>query len=507
MNYAKRIDSAPVLYSCCSGHNFYFSDDLRQHEVFGKPKRIIQHVKTEERFYVTLFPDDLNTKLELNYWVELIRKPVNLKHYIWPVDVISIPTDNDTERYALVFPIRALPVFETISALLSNDMQAGWDKPWVKDFTLNLLTAWCHFDDSRYAYHEFSVENMFHQKDKYNVMFDFSFSTQRTDDLYSTRFVNKKRITPDYADSYYYVDERNSLMDLASDYYSIAVILFKLLIGRLPYQGKVMEHEPNSNEGEHKNWLKIYHRNTFFIFDEKDKTNHIGGETGFAKDDLYVDRWNELPAHVRHMFHNVFQTANVLRKTDEFIFYPPKQWYDALFGTASDIELVYRDTEIKKQKQTETIDEKIVGTEKVLEVAKMEPEISPDSQNSDEKKAHMGELANILQGKIDETPKPHRFHDVIITASSQSDKIVAIKVIREITGLGLKAAKELLENTPYPVVQGISGELAERVQSELSLVGVETKLGANSQRDENVEQKINERMQGRWQSKSDGEEI
>lgn len=332
MNYARRIMASPVLYSCCSGYNFYFPDDRRSGEVFLKSKRVVLHVKTKELFYITPFPDDLNKEAELNYWVELIRKPPDLKHYIWPVDVIALPDSSGDTGYALVFPIRALPVFENISTLLANDLQAGWNMPWVQKLIANLLEAWCHFAGSNYAYHEFSADKMFYQKESFNVMFDFSFSTQKTENLYDTCFVNKKRITPDYADSYFYIDARKSLMDLASDYYSMAVILFKLMVGRLPYQGKVMEHEPNANELEHKNWLKIYHKNPYFIFDSGDETNHIGGDTGFAKDEMFVDRWNELPEQIRTMFHNVFQTANVLRSADNLIFYSPQAWKEALFG-------------------------------------------------------------------------------------------------------------------------------------------------------------------------------
>jgi hypothetical protein len=343
LNYAKKIENAAVLYSCCSGYNFYFPVSHRPREVFGKSKKIIQHVKTEEVFYITEFPDDLNNDIELNYWVELIRKPVDLKHYIWPVDVIITDETPKKTTYALVFPIRALPAFENITTLLSNDMQAGWDKAWVKMFVSNLLDAWCNFDDSKYAYHEFSGGNMFYQKENYNVMFDFSFSTQRVDDLFGTRHVSEKRVMPDYADSYYYTDSRKSLMDLASDYYSIAVILFKLLVGRLPYQGKVMEHEPNATELEHDSWVRVYHKNAYFIFDERDDTNRIGGETGFAKDEMYVERWNALPRHIRHMFHNVFQTANVMRSADNLIFYSPKQWKEALYGgDAQEVPLNYR---------------------------------------------------------------------------------------------------------------------------------------------------------------------
>lgn len=295
-------------------------------------------MKTGDLFYITEFPEDFNRNFKLDYWVKLIRKPVDFKHFIWPVDVVRLISG----KYALVFPLRATPSYDNFTNVLSKDINLGWDKQWVKELTANFLTALGNFSAQKYAYHEFSDSNMFYRKDNYDVMFDFSFSTQHTEDLFDTEYVNEERITADYADSYYYIDTRRHQMDLASDYYSVAVLLFKLFIGRLPYQGAVMEAEPNATAQEHENWLKVYHKNTFFMFDEKDDTNHIGGETGFAKDEMYVERWEALPCHIRNMFHNVFQNANVLRRSKDLFFYSPKQWSNALFGDFTDAELVYR---------------------------------------------------------------------------------------------------------------------------------------------------------------------
>lgn len=511
MNYAKKLEELPMIYSCCSGYNFYFPANRRSCEVFGERKNIIQHVKTEEFFYVTEFPDDMNNDVDLNYWIEIIRKPVDLKHYVWPVDVIIWDEQpKGKKRYALVFPIRALPAFEPVSTLLSNDMQAGWNMTWVKKIVPNLLEAWCHFDDSKYAYHEFSDQNMFYQKETYDVMFDFSFSTQRVDGLFRTCRVNKKRVMPDYADSYYYTDGRNYLMDLASDYYSIAVILFKILVGRLPYQGKVMEHEPNSNELEHNSWIRVYHKNTFFIFDEKDDTNQIGGETGFAKDDIFVERWEELPLHIRNMFHNVFQTANVMRLDNELIFYSPHEWKEALLGNENAVTLLYRNVEQQsifsaqetKKQEAELGDAEPLYIENNIE-ASSDPELLmlngtelSNSTVTENKKETLGKFVDILKSNT----TAMKFHDVILTKSPKSEKILAIKVIREITGLGLASAKELVENPPTPLVQGITEDLALKIQAELLLVNIESELSKNTKHNSQTESEIVSRMQGRWQS-------
>jgi len=60
--------------------------------------------------------------------------------------------------------------------------------------------------------------------------------------------------------------------------------------------------------------------------------------------------------------------------------------------------------------------------------------------------------------------------DVILTAAGDQ-KIKAIKVVREITGLGLKEAKEVVDNTPKAVKEAISKEEAEEVKAKLEEVG------------------------------------
>lgn len=50
-------------------------------------------------------------------------------------------------------------------------------------------------------------------------------------------------------------------------------------------------------------------------------------------------------------------------------------------------------------------------------------------------------------------------------------KIQVIKVIREITGLGLKEAKDLVDKAPSPVKEGVSKEEAESIRAKLQEVG------------------------------------
>ena len=60
--------------------------------------------------------------------------------------------------------------------------------------------------------------------------------------------------------------------------------------------------------------------------------------------------------------------------------------------------------------------------------------------------------------------------DVMLNGAGSS-KIKVIKVVREITGLGLKDAKELVDNAPKAVKEGVTKEEAEEMKAKLEEVG------------------------------------
>jgi large subunit ribosomal protein L7/L12 len=65
--------------------------------------------------------------------------------------------------------------------------------------------------------------------------------------------------------------------------------------------------------------------------------------------------------------------------------------------------------------------------------------------------------------------------DVVLT-SFGSQKIQVIKVVRAVTGLGLKEAKDLVEGAPKPVKEAIPKEEAEDIKGKLEEVGAEVEL-------------------------------
>ncbi|MGI6678232.1 MAG: 50S ribosomal protein L7/L12 [Dehalobacterium sp.] len=65
--------------------------------------------------------------------------------------------------------------------------------------------------------------------------------------------------------------------------------------------------------------------------------------------------------------------------------------------------------------------------------------------------------------------------DVVLTAAGDK-KINVIKVVREITALGLKEAKELVDGAPKPVKEKVSKEEAESIKAKLVEAGASVEL-------------------------------
>ncbi len=65
--------------------------------------------------------------------------------------------------------------------------------------------------------------------------------------------------------------------------------------------------------------------------------------------------------------------------------------------------------------------------------------------------------------------------DVILKAAGAS-KLNVIKVAREITGLGLKDAKDLVEAAPKAIKEGVSKEEAEKIAEQLKAAGAEVEV-------------------------------
>jgi large subunit ribosomal protein L7/L12 len=64
----------------------------------------------------------------------------------------------------------------------------------------------------------------------------------------------------------------------------------------------------------------------------------------------------------------------------------------------------------------------------------------------------------------------------VILAGAGAKKLDVIKVVREITGLGLKDAKDLVESAPKAIKEGVSKDEAEAVKAQLEAAGASVEL-------------------------------
>ena len=65
--------------------------------------------------------------------------------------------------------------------------------------------------------------------------------------------------------------------------------------------------------------------------------------------------------------------------------------------------------------------------------------------------------------------------DVILKAAGGS-KLAVVKLVKELTGLGLKEAKELVDGAPKPLKEGVAKDEAESLKKQLEEAGAEVEL-------------------------------
>ena len=64
----------------------------------------------------------------------------------------------------------------------------------------------------------------------------------------------------------------------------------------------------------------------------------------------------------------------------------------------------------------------------------------------------------------------------VVLSEFGANKVNVIKAVRELTGLGLKEAKDLVDGAPKPVKEGVNKEEAEKVKAQLEKAGAKVEL-------------------------------
>ncbi len=104
----------------------------------------------------------------------------------------------------------------------------------------------------------------------------------------------------------------------------------------------------------------------------------------------------------------------------------------------------------------------------VLELAQLVKDLEEEFGVS---AAAMVAAAPAAGGAAGAAPVEEKTEFDVILANAGANKINVIKVVREITGLGLKEAKDLVDGAPKPVKEGVSKEEAEQIKKKLEEAG------------------------------------
>lgn len=64
----------------------------------------------------------------------------------------------------------------------------------------------------------------------------------------------------------------------------------------------------------------------------------------------------------------------------------------------------------------------------------------------------------------------------VVLANAGASKVGVIKAVREVTGLGLKEAKELVDNSPKTLKEGVSKEEADQIKEKLEAAGASVEV-------------------------------
>ncbi len=75
----------------------------------------------------------------------------------------------------------------------------------------------------------------------------------------------------------------------------------------------------------------------------------------------------------------------------------------------------------------------------------------------------------------DEAAEEQTEFDVILKAAGGS-KLAVVKLVKELTGLGLKDAKELVDGAPSPIKEGVAKDEAEAIKAQFEEAGAEVEL-------------------------------
>lgn len=313
------INNDKVYMSMISSYNLYIDTGEFINTISCSNALLVKHINSGEQYYCVKIKN-LGFNYSLDTWQRLILKPA-AKSFFWPVDIINVANDDTSEGvFCLVYPCKYSHEVKALSELSKQNNYLGLEQSHIKSIAMELIKAFKSLHSCSYLYNIWDENNIFVNENNDLLLIPFSEVMTINTDEEATKIGSDYYFTA-YTDPYAYNNEYK--YDLKSELYSLATMLFRLLIGKYPYEGSLMDGIPKTTTLEMLYWKKEYISHPIFIFDDNDTRNSIGD---FEHERIYLQRWNSLSSELKNMFFNVFIESNILRKKETVVSYMSQDW-------------------------------------------------------------------------------------------------------------------------------------------------------------------------------------
>lgn len=304
-----------VLYNL----NYYLPTGEKIDTVSQTDADLIQHIKSGEEFYLVNASTELiNQKTSTLY--RMMAFPAD-KSFFWPVDLVEITKERN--ELSLVFPCRYETKRIALSELSKNNDFLGVEKKYIKQITLNIINAFESLYKNEYLYYIWDDNIIYVNEKDYSILLPFS--DKISYGLDSKRTLLLSEYHTEFIDPY--VFKHKTSYDFHSEMYVLSSLLFRLLIGRFPFEGSLMDGITKDTDFEFQQWVQKYTSQPVFIFDKNDKRNALGT---FSDEEIFINRWKMLTDEIRSMFMTFFEESNIMRKNDRIVSYLPNEWRVAI---------------------------------------------------------------------------------------------------------------------------------------------------------------------------------
>lgn len=325
--------SQHIEFSAISGYNYYYLPEgpLEEGNI------VALHAQSEN--VVTLVPVNSREMSfegnEIEWYDDFFLQPMPTKYFEWPVDLLQCQKSNGKYILYYVFSQRAYNDYVPIRKLLYQKKDSAaldWRNDKICTICRTFLEAMKLLDTSGYAYHDFDIERILYREKTGQVILRHTMHARKKQGKKKLDAVSAEQIAPEFAPPYLFAESFDGYLNAEADYYSIAAILFRLMIGRLPYEGRglsnygdVFDPVRDTDEHNHRNYFQHYHKYPHFIFDPTDESNRLAP---MQENDLPRERWEKLPEEIKEMFRASLCQAVAEGRTKKGL-YTPAQWLNA----------------------------------------------------------------------------------------------------------------------------------------------------------------------------------